>query len=274
MKYLLRILIAEARKQHHIYFHGPVIYFSMFLWPVLDILTAIYMFKPFTADASNNEILKQYLGGKSIEMFLIVGYLGYNFFYCLVQSAWHFSYERSQGTLELILLTPANRFAVILGNAVSSLFESIWLILAFASAAFFLLLSELGNINAVVLVLGLVVMTVAAVAWGTLLNSLFLLTRDAGFFYTLLQDPFSFLSGVRFPVSLFAPWLRAISYVMPLTYCLIILRKGVLQHAHLGDVYSELVNLAILTAILLSASYVLIGVSEKRAKRTGTLTLF
>jgi ABC-2 type transport system permease protein len=267
-------MLAEARKQHRIYFHGAIIYFSMFLWPILDLVTAVYMFKPFTSDERNAQVLRSYLGDKSLEAYLLIGYLGYNIFFSLIQAAWRFTFERFQGTLELVLLTPASRFAIVLGNATAMLIESVWLLAVFSGAVYFLWLGGWDRVNFWLLGLGLIVMIVAAIAWGALLNSFFLLTRDVSLLYTILQEPLNFLSGVRFPIGLLTNWMQAISYALPLTYCLIILRKIALWGADLREIGWELVGLAILTGIMLAASYVLLGIAERHAKRTGTLTLF
>lgn len=274
MRSFVRTLLAEARKQHRVYFHGPLVYLSVFVWPLLELLTAYYLYRPFTADGTNTAVLERVVGSSSLTGFLVVGFLGYNFFFSLIQSAWRFTFERTDGTLELILLTPANRFAVVLGNAAAALLESVWLLTAFVIATFFVLPDIWRDANLWLLPFGLLTLTLAAIAWGALLNSLFLLTRDAGFFYTILQEPLSFFGGARLPIVLFSNWMLVVSYALPLTYCLLILRKIALNRALLQDISLEVAALAGLVALMLAASYVLLGYAERRAKRTGSLTLF
>jgi ABC-2 type transport system permease protein len=274
MRSFVRTLLAEARKQHRVYFHGPLVYFSVFIWPLIELVTAYYLYQPFMGIGTDGASLERGGGSSSLTGFLVIGFLGYNFFFSLIQSAWRFSFERTSGTLELILLTPANRFAVILGNAAAALLESVWLLTGFFIATFFILPDLWNNANFWLLPFGLLALTLAAMAWGALLNTLFLLTRDNGFFYTILQEPLSFFSGVRFPIALFANWMRVISYALPLTYCLIILRKIALDHAMLPDIALEIGALAGLIVLMLAASYLLLGYAERRAKRTGSLTLF
>lgn len=275
MRHFLRIMRAEARKQHRVYFHSATVYVTMGMWPVLRFLTAVYMFKPFTAGGANSALLARHLGSASLEGFLLIGYVGYNFFYSLIQSAWRFRFERFDGTLELIFLSPASRFAVIVGNALATLLESMWLLSAFAVLAYAWFFRAQGaSIDGVALLVGITVMVVAAVAWGTLLNSLFLLSRDPGFFYTVLQQPLHFFGGVRFPVALFSSWMQAISYALPLTYCLIVLREVVLTGARLPAIWPRLLPLVGLATAMFVASYWLLGVAERRAKRTGAFTLF
>lgn len=272
----LRTLRAEVSKQHRSYFHSLGIYLSTFLWPVLELLTLYYMYRPFTTEPRNLHALRYHLGSISVEAFLIVGYVGYTFFFSMIQSAWRFTNERYQGTLELILLTPASRFAVLIGNAAASLFESIWLLTCFAVVSLLVLEPELLKTNIIMVFIGLVSLIVSSVAWGTLLNSFFLLTRDAGLFFTLMQQPLYFFSGGPIPTNLFTNWMRVLSYGLPLTYCLNILRRILSREGlvSLSQVISELVGLGILVTIMLGLSYVIILFAERHAKRTGTLNLF
>lgn len=98
MSYFLRIMRAEALKQHRVYFHSPMIYFSMFLWPILELLTAIYIFKPFTANEANYEVVRQYLGGGSVEGFLLL--LGGNF--------WDISHELVDIVILIVIMLAAS----------------------------------------------------------------------------------------------------------------------------------------------------------------------
>ena len=128
-KQFSRVVIAEAYKQHRNYFHSKVIYFTMLLWPVLLFLAAYYTYKPFRLEAATSHI--SYLTESNLITFILIGYVAQMFFRSFVQSAWFFSFERTNGTLELIYLSPANRLALIFGNAVSSLLQNIWLFTVF-----------------------------------------------------------------------------------------------------------------------------------------------
>lgn len=274
MRYFFQVLVAEGYKQHRIYFHGKVIYFSMLVWPMIELLIAYYMFSPFIDGQTDLPGLRNYLGGGSLKVYLLIGFLGYNFFFSLVQSASRFMDERYDGTLEIIMITPANRFAIILGNAFSALLEATWVLASFGLIAMLVLAQNLPRINYAMLPLAFLFLMFSATAWGTFLNSFFLMTRDVGLFFVLFQDPLSFFSGVRFPVEVLTRWMKTVSYALPLTYCLSILRKVILSGAGLQDVSQELLILSAIIAAMLIASYILIGLAEKHAKKYGSLTLF
>lgn len=273
MRNFFDVVVAEIRKQNRIFFHGSVVYFSLVLWPVLELLAAFYMFSPFVDQSTTTKSLQAALGSSSVQAFLVVGYMGYLYFFSVVRSAWRFTNERFEGTLELILLTPANRFAVMLGNACSSLFGSVWLITVFAAIAY-ILFGQYVHTNLALLPISFVALTLAAIAWGTLMNSFFLLARDPSMIFNVLQGPLNFFGGVRVPITLLGGGLQLISACIPLSYCLIILRQVLLAQAQFVDILPGLIDLAVLVVIMFGASYGLLIVAESHAKKHGTLTLF
>lgn len=129
------ILIAEFQKAHKHHFHSKMIYFSLFLWPILLFIASYYSFKPFNLEEYSP--LSKYIEVDQLGLFLLTGFLAYTFFWCLVQSAWQMSYERSAGTLELIFLTPVSRIMFIYGRAAANLFEATWLFTLFTLLAIF-----------------------------------------------------------------------------------------------------------------------------------------
>lgn len=67
-------------------------------------------------------------------LFIVTGYLGFTFLYSVVQTAWvNAGLERVSGTLETLFLTPANRLALVIGNSLMGLLESVWMFFVFAA---------------------------------------------------------------------------------------------------------------------------------------------
>ncbi len=271
LRAFIKIVQAEALKQHKNYFHSKLIYFSMLIWPILTFITAYYTYKPFNLSTGTHGI--SYLTEDNLITFILVGYIAHMFFRSLVQSAWHFSFERVSGTLELIYLTPANRIAFILGNAMSAVFESVWLFIVFC---FFILLF-FGNIiipNVLLIFTGIVFLIIPSVIWGMLLNSLFLFSRDTRILFTLLEEPMDLFCGVKIPVRIFPIWAKCISYIFPLTYSIKILRKIFLEGAVLSDLLPLLIITASIALFLLILTIFLLKIGERYAKKTGNMALF
>ena len=269
MKQFFKCVRGEMLKQHKNYFHSPIIYVSLFLWPLISFIATYYSFKPF--NLNNSKI--PYVNKDNIIIFLLLGYMCMSFFRSLVQSAWNFSFERVSGTLELIFLSPASRQGVILGNAIASLFESVFIMVVF-SIIIFILKHQYFNINFVAALVVFFLMLVMAVLWGMFLNALFLFSRDSGFLFTVLEEPMEIFSGVKVPAALFPAWAKIISFIFPLTYVIEAVRKVFLDKSSLYEIRGFIfISLVIIIGMYVFTS-VALQAAEKHARKTGNMTLF
>jgi len=269
----LRVFAAEGLKQHRRIFGRPLVVFSMLLWPVLTLLTTYYTVLPVidTPQAAQRWSLAG--DPQRLFAFLAAGAVAYTFFFSLVQSAWHFSFERISGTLELLFLSPASRMALVLANGAAALVQNAWLFGCFAVAA--AVASGLLHVaHAGMYVVAFVALLLPAVAWGAFLNSLLMFSRDSAFLYTLLDDPLWFVSGVRLPLFALPVWIKTIGLAFPLTTSLVVLRGALLDGRTVGELRGSLAWLAALCVLLFAATAALLRVGEAHAQRTGSHQLF
>jgi ABC-2 type transport system permease protein len=271
MRYFFKVMKAEMIKQQKNYLHNKTIYISLFLWPVLTFISAYYSYKPFQVDKIADAV--RYINEDNLIVFMLVGYMSLLFFRTLVQSAWMFSSERIYGTLELVYLTPANRLAFIMGNAVSSLFTSVWMFVVFGVSVL-VLKGRYFNIDPYSAVAGIVLMVVLSVLWGMLLNSLFLFSRDTGFLFTLLEEPMEIFSGIKIPPGVFPIWAKIISMIFPLTYSAEALRRALLNGDSLYELRGFIIVSLIMGFIMLSITLICLKAGESHAKKTGSMSLF
>lgn len=269
MKTFVKVLLAEAKKQHLNYFHNLSIYISLFIWPLLSFITSYYSFKPF--DISNSNI--PYLNKDNMVVFILLGYMTLCLFRSLVQSSWRFAYERVIGTLELIYLSPASRQGVILGNAVSSLFESISVMVIFTIGVL-IFNRDVLNINYFSLVVVIIITLLMAVLWGMLLNSLFLFSRDASFLFTVLEEPMEIFAGVKVPTSVFPLWAKVISMLFPLTYAIDAIRMVFLNAVTIQKLTGFIIIGVVINVLLYFSSILILRVVEIHSRRTGNFTYF
>ncbi|GAA2288854.1 ABC transporter permease [Nonomuraea roseoviolacea subsp. roseoviolacea] len=273
VRHAAKVFRAEALKQHRQIFGSKLVVFSMLVWPLLTLIQTYYTLHPLAATPGIATRWPLAADPERLLAFLATGTLGFTFFFSLVQSAWHFSMERQNGTLELLFLAPASRLAVVVANGFGALVQNAWLFACF-SAAMFTMLDVVNVAHPGMYAVVFLAMLVPAVAWGAFLNSLLIFSRDAAFLYTLLDDPMWFASGVRLPTFALPGWLRAAGSVLPLTGSLVVVRGALLDGQGIADLALPLVWLAGLSALLLVAAAGMLKVGEARAQRTGQLRLF
>ncbi|MDR9506155.1 ABC transporter permease [Brevibacillus agri] len=271
MKQLASLLWAEMVKEHRHSFHSKMVYFSLLIWPAIMFVTAYYSFAPFRLGADSP--LARFLSPEQLPLFLLTGYLGYIFFWCLVQSAWQMSFERQAGTMEMIFISPVNRLAFLYGRSLSSLVEGVWLFFCFTLLA----LLFVGGVHLSgwwAVPLAFVVLLGSAIVWGGFLSVLFLFSRDSSFLYTVLDEPMLIFSGVRLPPMAYPLWAKAISFCFPLTYALQLVRGLLMEGASLASLLPELALLVGVLLVLVMATVLLLKKAERHMKETGNMVMY
>ncbi|MFD1735402.1 ABC transporter permease [Bacillus salitolerans] len=272
MKYQsLNIFFYEIKKSHLINFHNKMIYFSLLIWPVIMFFSAYFSYKPF--EIEDNELLLNFLSKEELPLFLLIGYLGFMFYFVMVQSAFQMSHERTRGTLEIIFLSPVSRMAMIYGRALGNLIEGVWLFLIFTVLGFFYYGNTI-SINLWAIFLSLLLLSLSAVIWGGLLNTVLLFSRDAGIFFEIVLEPMNFFSGVRLPILMLPLWGQIISSIFPLSFVLKISRDTVIRGQSLTTVIDDVGYLLINLIIYVLITKFIMAKAEQNSQETGSMTLF
>ncbi|WP_052339321.1 ABC transporter permease [Gorillibacterium massiliense] len=263
-------MLAEVRKQHQSRTKGKMVFFSMLLWPALAFLSSYYMMKPYKTDEGS--VLSRVIPDGGVPLFLLSGYLVFQLFWTVVQSAWLFEMERKDGTLEIVFLAPSSKMAFLYGRSLYSLFHGIWMFALF-SLLMFLFILDPRAVNWPALLMALLVILISAVVWGALLCSLALFSRDSGLLYYVFQAPMELFGGVRIPPAVFPAWASALSFIFPVTYGLVLVR-GALDNDIGGGWWLALAVLAAATIILAACTRYLLMIAERHARSKGNWTLF
>ncbi|MFE0508937.1 ABC transporter permease [Streptomyces sp. NPDC058964] len=268
----LRVFAAETLKQHRRLFGQPLVVFSMLIWPVLQLATTYYTLRPVATASPAAAHWPLAADPHRLLAFLATGTLAYAFFFSLVQSAWHLSFERTTGTLELLFLSPAGRLTLMIANGAGALLQNAWLLTCFTAAG----LLGFGTLSVAswwMYPVVLLALLIPAVAWGAFLNSLLVFSRDSAFLYTILDEPLWFVSGVRLPHFALPVAVRIVGAAFPLTGSLIAVRGALLESDTPTDLAPTLAWLGILSTALLAAAALILRIGEARARRTGKLSL-
>jgi ABC-2 type transport system permease protein len=165
--------------------------------------------------------------------------------------------ERLSGMTERINATPTNKLEVVLGTLLGySLIAVVQTTLLLVIIKLLFDVAMVGNILFVFLVLYL--FAINTLALGLFLSAFAKNEQQAFQFIPLMIIPSVLLSGFVFPIDGFPDWLKTVSFILPMTYIIIILRKDMLAGLGFGSVWLEfliLVGMTLLFIILAAIVY-------------------
>ncbi|BAS26907.1 hypothetical protein LIP_1050 [Limnochorda pilosa] len=273
MRHFFRVVRAEAYKQMRAYWGKPANATTEALYPALQFATAYYMFKPFLQEgirvpwqAGNS--------GQSLALFLLTGFFGFTLFQRLLWAAMGMTQmERFGGTLEIQYMTPASRFALLIGAAAGGLVRTVYLYATFLLGAL-VWLGEWHPAHPGMILVAFAAVVVPGLAWGTLLNGQMLFARDFSAYVSILQPPLNFFGGVRFPVHLLPGWMQVVSAAIPLTWSLHVFRLVLLDGATLPQVGRELGLALLVSAACFALACLNVHRCERLARERGTMVLY
>jgi len=156
------------------------------------------------------------------------------FFFVFLLTAVSFLRERTGGTLERLMVTPARRAELVLGYmlgfGVLAVLQAVIILLV---ALVVLDINYVGNLGLVFLLV--ITLTVAAVNLGIFLSTFARNELQAIQFIPLVIVPQGLLSGVVWSIESMPRWLQGVAHAMPLTYSNEALRGVMLEAQGLGS---------------------------------------
>lgn len=252
----LRVFLGETIKQIKNHYNSWKTYISLLLWPVLNAISTYYIYETFNINILNRfGIYSQ----EDVLIFIFSGTMGYNCFWAMVQSARYIQYERENGTMEIIFLSPASRLAMVYGRAMGGIAQNMSMFIFFIILIGFLY-EKISLMKIAYICLAFLIIMISSVVWGGFINSLFLISRDSNFWFTFFNSPMELLTGVRIPVRAFPVIIRFISCIFPLTFCLSIIREIFIETA------ISMINIIVLffvLAILVLLTKIILHIAER-----------
>lgn len=215
----LHVLYAEAIKQWENYMKNTKSIISLIIWPILMFFTTLYSYSSF-----NISYLYKFgiCNKKELIIFLVTGAMIHNCFWSMVQGALVINRERESGTLEIVFMSPANRLALMYGNAFGGIFNNLWVY------AFFSLYIIAGSPTVKIIILSIIALLIIIISttiWGGFINSLFLISRDSNILFCICDEPMKFFSGTKIPFQAFPTWGKIFAMIFPATYCTNLVRS-------------------------------------------------
>ena len=268
-----RIVVAEAVKSLKVYFFSARTFFWALALPLGNGLYLYFLYLPFAAKSVD----LQFSGSTySIDLvgFTIVGQLLYSFFTMMLLAGASFDSERWQGTLEALLLSPANRVAILLGGALANAVNYMWMLIALVLSWIAVFRVNILVADPLALFISLILSYLAIMALGMCMETADIYSRLGSTFVGSFQEPMMFLSGQIFPLQSMPSFLLPLSYLLPLTFGLMAVRLTLLGGASTPALTIPLAALTSMIVIFLVLARLLVNYAERRAKVKGTLTQF
>jgi len=241
------------------------VFFEIFL-PLLQVTAYVYIYRAI--EAPPEFIGFVVLGGAMSAYWLNV----------LWSMASQLYWEKETGNLELYIVAPTSRMAILLGMALGGMFATTLRAIAVITIGMLLFHVSMTVRNVPVLLGVFLTTLVALYGLGMLLSSLFLLFgREAWHLSNLLQEPVSLVSGFYFPVRALGQVVAAAASILPITLGLDAMRQ-LLFPAMLGNLRFlspevELGILAGLAVLFLILARRALGYFEALARREGRLSV-
>jgi ABC-2 type transport system permease protein len=179
----------------------------------------------------------------------------FSFFFVFILTSVAFLRERSQGTIERVMVSPLTRVELVIGYICGfTLFALVQSLVILLFVIFALRVHYSGNLALVFLVS--VLLTIGSVNLGIFLSTFAQNEFQIVQFIPLVFGVQIFLSGIFWPVAQLPGVLRPLSYIMPLTYANDALRGVMLKGADFIGIIGQLGALVLfaLVMVLLSAT--------------------
>jgi ABC-2 type transport system permease protein len=180
------------------------------------------------------------------------------------------SHDKWDGTLPLVLATPAPRLPLFVGRAMIHVFDGMLSVVISFVYAVFLFGVNLGSTNILALIVVVFLTAFAMAGFGLLIGGFSFYFREPLVFANIFTFVLLIFCGVNFPVEDLPPPLQMVSYVFPLTYGINAGRK-IIVGATLTDVVPLLGQMLIAGLVSIMLGYIFFRAFEHLARKTGRI---
>lgn len=180
------------------------------------------------------------------------------------------SHDKWDGTLPLVLATPAHRLPLFVGRAMIHVLDGMLSVVISFVYALFLFGVNFGNTNTLVLIIVIFLTAFTMSGFGLLIGGFSFYFRNPLVFANIFTFVLLIFCGVNFPVQRLPQLLQPVSYIFPLTYGIDAARK-VIAGATLIDIAPLLGQMLIVGFISIALGYVFFRSFEHVARKTGRI---
>jgi len=181
--------------------------------------------------------------------------------------------ERQNGTLPILLASPANRLVTFLSRASVNVIDGIVTVIVGLGITVVIFGLDLHRANILLLGLCVVLISLTTAGLGLLLGSLGLITRDAITIANVVYYLLLILCGINFPISRLPGVVQVISYGLPLTRGVEAARQAVVG-APITQISGLLVGELIVGIVYALCGYLVFRLMETYSRRGGLQEAF
>ena len=158
--------------------------------------------------------------------------------------------ERERGTIEQLIVTPLKSYELVIGKLVPYVFIAFWDTLeVLAIGSFWFGVPIRGSLLLLLALSVLALMT--SLGLGLFISTVSNTQQESMLLTYFIMLPSIFLSGFMFPIAAMPRVLQYLSYVIPLTYFLVIVRGIILKGIGLELLTEQVVAMAIFGVVIL-----------------------
>jgi ABC-2 type transport system permease protein len=178
--------------------------------------------------------------------------------------------DKWDGTLSLVLATPANRLPLFIGRAMIHVLDGILsAVISFVFAAFIFGVN-FGQTNILALALTVALTAFTMAGFGLLIGGFCFFFRNPMVFANIFTFALLIFCGVNFPVQSLPVAVQPVSYIFPLTYGLTAARNAI-TGADLVAIAPTLAQQITVGLAAMLIGYMLFRLFENNARKTGKI---
>lgn len=241
------------------------------IFPLMYILSAYGMAGP---DRSGIEAFKSATGTGSFMGFIVIGTMAWMW---VNTTMWSFGgylrEEQTRGTLESNWLCPINKFDLLIGGGLVSVFQAVFItVISVIEYRFIYGIHFTGNIFQWLLVF--ICMIPGVYGLGTLFASIILWLKEVSAAVNLARGVMMILCGITFPIAVMPGWMGSIAKAIPFTYGIEAARQIMVNGESLPQASYNIVLCLIQGFVLFILGRIMFRVIENKVKNSGSLERF
>jgi ABC-2 type transport system permease protein len=182
--------------------------------------------------------------------------------------------ERMYGTLENIFVAPVSFAYILMGKIVGN---TIWGLLSMVLSFVYLTIVfqiELPTIRLLPVVLGLIFVVIAISVFAFVMALLFTLSKHAVDIMNVIEYPIFLICGFLFPLTILPDWVQVISYTLPPTWAIYLLRMVTNASSTTNEILIAFSGLVVITMAYVGIALLSYRAVDRKARIDGKLGVY